>query len=517
MDVEEIDMLKTLDDNELWSCGKFDIPQRSTLFNIQPVGLRTASVESLISYVMRLSNEHCLHPSDLMFQMVFPLFKNGETICKHKAFSNKIETLNGFRSRAKELVDSLETLSLRQDLKFLTLLPLSELFSGTNEKVFHTRRTWCSSCLEEFRSSGTTVYEKLIWSFRQVEICLEHQEFLSHKCPHCDSEMASLMGHSRAGYCSRCQKWLGISKSLKVKKCDEREPDLLWKMYAADNIGRLIACSFQLELSLTQVNVTSAISDCINQISGGNKEAFCRLVGIPRKALTERLRNSTPPNFSRILLICYRLQVPILDFLTGKFDNSTLCLSEELREKVQIKSRKRSNSHNQVGRESLRQLLVAALEEVPPPTLDSVVERSGYVRNTAIKYFPDLCSQIRHRYFQGKLTSIKFILDAALEETPPPPLIKVVKRLGYSSKKSIFEHFPSECVQIVERHKVYCKNLVKQRQEQECLFIQEIADHLRSQGEAVTRSAIVKLGLKPVSIRKKHVQNKLKEVLDKWA
>lgn len=59
----------TCSDSEVWSLDTPNIPQRSILFNLEPLGLGTANVESLTSYIMRLSNEHCLYPSDLMFRM----------------------------------------------------------------------------------------------------------------------------------------------------------------------------------------------------------------------------------------------------------------------------------------------------------------------------------------------------------------------------------------------------------------------------------------------------------------
>jgi len=50
-----------------------DIPIRSRLYNIEPIGLNTPDVESFTSYVSRLAEAHCVNVGALLNKEAAPL------------------------------------------------------------------------------------------------------------------------------------------------------------------------------------------------------------------------------------------------------------------------------------------------------------------------------------------------------------------------------------------------------------------------------------------------------------
>nr|WP_255538249.1 TniQ family protein [Lysinibacillus sp. HST-98] len=50
--------------------------ERSCLFSIEPIGIRTIKVESLSSYISRLKDAHCVTVGDIMKHIIAPKLNN---------------------------------------------------------------------------------------------------------------------------------------------------------------------------------------------------------------------------------------------------------------------------------------------------------------------------------------------------------------------------------------------------------------------------------------------------------
>jgi len=83
---------------------------------------------------------------------------------------------------AVKWVDAIEAATNRNDLQYLTLLPLRYMVPGG---LFRRRRAWCALCFEQWRSAGQIVYEPLIWSIQASANCQLHARPLDHTCSHC--------------------------------------------------------------------------------------------------------------------------------------------------------------------------------------------------------------------------------------------------------------------------------------------------------------------------------------------
>ena len=112
-------------------------------------------------------------------------------------------------------------------------------------------------------------------------------------------------------------------------------------------------------------------------------------------------------------------------------------------------------------KENVLKILLAALEEIPPPSLKEIAERLGYSSSlTLSRYFPEVCDQIVANYRQsergkekGKFSTkrlqeddvIQSALEAALKENLPPSLTHIGKRLGYTASQAIRVRCPDLC------------------------------------------------------------------------
>jgi hypothetical protein len=210
----------------------------------------TPYTESVSSYLCRLAQEHCVTSQKLIVGEIAPKMMGEEyssTLIKQNAtilFSNSDAkpAINGMRAKTQSLVQALEQLTQRKDLRFLSLLTWKGVI---NERgLFRQYRAWCPQCNEEWRQEKKVIYEPLLWAFREVDVCLHHNCLLIDECPHCSSRLPMIANSLQLGFCSRCKGWLGSQRNEKqVFKTDELE----WNQFKIRSIGDLIAVAPKLE------------------------------------------------------------------------------------------------------------------------------------------------------------------------------------------------------------------------------------------------------------------------------
>ena len=204
---------------ESWSLSRPLLPPRSQLYSLEPMGVGTELVESLTGYVARLADAHSVSVGDLVGRVLADLTHTKDAIITQTAKAVRVGghgfracnyTPNGVTETAVKWVDALEAATNRNDLQYLTLLPLRYMVPGG---LFRRRRAWCALCFEQWRSAGQIVYEPLIWSIQASANCQLHARPLDHTCSHCARTLSPLGVFSRPGYCERCDSWLGMSDS----------------------------------------------------------------------------------------------------------------------------------------------------------------------------------------------------------------------------------------------------------------------------------------------------------------
>lgn len=389
---------------ELWDQEQVEIKPHSRLYPVGPVGVGSPMVESLTSYIARLAEAHCVLPSTLLNKELTPFLKRSSAergkMLRLNSFYKDIGALNGVGAQAIWWVQLLETLTMRTDLKSLTLSTWAEVLPAKN--LLRPTKAWCPACYGEWFKSGKVIYEPLLWTLTVVTACPRHRRRLQMQCPalDCQRSLPWLSPQTRPGYCSYCQRWLGLppdGRATRSERLDEYE--LEWQSWVQKAVGPLLAIKNSPGTLPTRAGVISAISTCMEQAAQGKKGVLARILGVEEQKVFIWYSGKSIPVFAELLRLCYRLAISPLDLLTAKEivinadrimpASDPWWLSKELRP-----PRKRFDL------QLLRRELEAILEEQqePFPSLQEVARRLSTSIPTMRRHCPELCSNIVARY-----------------------------------------------------------------------------------------------------------------------
>jgi transcriptional regulator with XRE-family HTH domain len=439
---------------ESWDLEKPSIPDRSRLYQLEPIGIGTPFVESLTGYISRLAETHCVLSGMLVLGEIALLVKEGYTFQGkdggiNKVFGHDTRNLNGTGSAAVKLVRATEALTLRQDLRFLTLLTWAKVIPQRDLPKKH--RAWCPACYEQWQVKGEAIYEPLLWSLKAVTICPHHHQPLHEECPHCHHKSVPLAWRSQPGYCSKCSGWLGAASS--ANEMDSGE--LKWQLWVVNQIGALLSFTPQLLHPLPTSTIQKIISVYIDQVTEGNLAAFARLIEMPKSTVHQWHRGKAVPSLDTLLKLCYRFGISLTDFLVRDV------VVDSLQKVALARLPFPGGYRHQFDKDKALQELNKALEEIPPPSMTEVQKRLGYkTYSTLYERFPDLCAAISQRCRDYKSSCQKEKLRGELEavlnsdECPPPSLKEVARRLGYSTT-TFYSNFPELSYVIANRYTSY--------------------------------------------------------------
>src|SRR5713226_1836006 len=295
----------------IWDMSIPDIPPRSQLYNLTPLGLNSPLVESLTSYICRLAYEHHVEVGTLIQYNIAPVLgkryiADGQSR-SISSFLRYASPINGNGIMASDWVGTLESLTLRADLALLTLLVGVNALSQRD--LLQPVRQWCPMCYDVWRRQDAIVYEPLLWSISGITVCPEHCQPLERCCPYCTTSLPWLTWRSRPGYCSSCGRWLG--KAGGDSQVEEKGT------YIAETVGAFLAHIPQLSLSIPRESVIQSLRDLIAATTDGNVAAFSRSLGLPKTTLWELVQGYFPPSLPFLLQLCYQFRLSLLQVLIG--------------------------------------------------------------------------------------------------------------------------------------------------------------------------------------------------------
>lgn len=316
---------------EMWDLQKPATPPRSRLYHLEPIGVGTSYTESLSSYLCRLAQKHCVTSQKLIMgeiapQMIgqdyeFALIKKPVTTL----FSNSDAkpAINGMREKTQSLVQALKKLTQRKDLSFLSILTWKEVVN--EQELFRQYRAWCPQCNEQWRQEREVIYEPLLWSFREVDVCLHHNCLLIDECPYCSSRLPVIANFLQLGFCSRCKSWLGSQGDEKqVFKNDELE----WKQYKIKSIGDLIAVAPQLEYQPSLENLTRKLQLILFCFERAVNQDLTRFIKLGK--IMEQLKIALGQHYDKpfhlislVIPVCYQADISISQLFLEDFKSLT--------------------------------------------------------------------------------------------------------------------------------------------------------------------------------------------------
>ncbi|MDZ7609407.1 MAG: helix-turn-helix domain-containing protein [Eubacteriales bacterium] len=384
---------------ESWNLSHPDIPPRSRLYHLEPIGIGTPYAESLTSYISRLADAHSVYTSTLISRELTPakarpLPKVGRQPA-HKFGYAYSSALNGLTDQAKKWINALELATLRNDLRFLTMLTWAEVLPAAG--LMRAVRAWCPACFEEWQRTKQPIYEPLLWSLQVVKICQFHHQYLQFKCPYCNQDSIPLLAwRSRPGYCCQCGQWLGIPLNSVVN--DEiPKSELEWQIWIVETVGDLLAVAPSLSSTPEKENIVRALLACADKVKGGNKAAFARTLGVSKSTMHLWCNGKAIPQIDAYLRICRRLGLKLSNLLDG---TTLIFETAEVNHRLPLTTKKSRSSNRPFPKEQILHSLnmVLSSNESPPPSMREVARRLGYHDKYLRLHFPDLCRCISTRY-----------------------------------------------------------------------------------------------------------------------
>jgi transcriptional regulator with XRE-family HTH domain len=387
---------------ELWELAPPAIPPRSRLYPLEPIGVGTSGVESLTGYLARLAEAHGVHLRRLLLAEILPLLGRSHLLGPENRglsafWQRETRALNGTRTLARDLVRAVERLTLRHDLRFLTLLPWADVLPPRD--LLRPDQAWCPACYEEWRQAGQVVYEPLLWSLSVVSACPRHQRRLQALCPYpdCRRRRPPLARHARPGHCPWCDRWLGREQEPAAGAwLSDRE--LRWQSWVTEAIGELLAAAPGLSAPLEREAVARAINRQVRQVTDGNATALAKRLGVEMVTLAGWRRGRAIPCLGLLLRTCYCLGTRPLGFLLDDAPG-TAVIGGDLA--VLPESHRRPSADRRpFAAAQMRGLLEAVLasDEAPPPPMREIARRVGVSHSFLLLQLPELCRAISARY-----------------------------------------------------------------------------------------------------------------------
>lgn len=374
--------------------GDILIPVRSRLYHLKPMGVGTPLVESLTGYIQRLAIAHNVTTGTLMSKAIIPALKNqklSDTMSRGGGrIYERAYSFNGQNKATLAFVKIVESLTLREDLIYLTMLPWADVLPC--KTLFRETRAWCPICYEKWAKEGHTVYEPLIWALNQINVCPEHFHPLVSECPHCKRTMNLHTAKSRPGYCCRCGLWLG--NDINGYKTDTGDT---WDV---ENFKSLIAEGPNIGQFPKRQTVLAGLIKYIDDYYASSTTKFASAFNISRSVIL-RWRRGAYPSLETLLRLCRETKTLLVQlFTTGTLnrpiENPGTVPPYGQNKTIHARFLKKINYAEL--KDKLEQILVGCLTMEnsfeAPPSMQQVAKALGCSKRTLYKRFPELCKGI---------------------------------------------------------------------------------------------------------------------------
>jgi len=427
--------------------------QRSQLYSLKPIGIEEPYIESLTSYLIRLSEAHQVYPSSLISYVIAPILNKEFLIYSTARGGNRFydgaKTMNGFGSNALDMVGALEKLTKVQRLGILTFASIKEVIPL--RYLLKNHLAWCPVCYEEQLNTGDAIYNLLLWSLEMVNTCSKHRCKLETECFLCHKKIPILHRKSQNGYCPYCNTWLGTEVNFN-RFLDESDFDYKITLMAE----QIIKHKGQIEISASKQQVIRNLNYLVDIYTRGNMQEFARNLNLAKTTLWGWCNGKVLPPLSRVLEICYLCNISPVSFY---------------------------------------------IEDISVNKEQIAFNAGAYLKDTKkreIKFDYDTALSILQKYAHHSYSNISMNVLA--------------KQLGYS-KRTLYKHFPNLCKAISAKNTSVIKEKTTQVYVSNCLVIDQHVESLIQQGVYPSRRRIEEMANKPGLLKDKKLRDYFKELI----
>ena len=492
------------------------IPRRSRLYHMKPAGIGTGLVESATGYSSRLAAAHSITLAVLFGYEIAPLLnknhlRNSEARSnKNAILANSFRTLapavNGHGVTAETYISALQNLTMRDDLRYLTMLPWRGIIS--HRHLIRPKRAWCPACYEEWNNNGDTIYEPLIWSLAVITICVRHRQQLRSRCHKCDSELPLLASRACPGHCHVCKAWLGDSSSVISKQEPPNDEELEWQTWAGTQVLELLKSASTISSPCRSSILAHSISQSIRCSSFKNELAFACKTGLSQSTVNDLCRGNNVPQLMTLLKIAFFIKVPIIDLVVGRISETVKAPVLKRPPSLQPKGKNFAAVPHRWSSKvvmEVRRAFEELLQIRPPLPMVQIKSRLNFPASTLSSKFPNLCQMAVARYKEyiekrrqdfWRLVSGK--LETQLESMVPLSVSEIAHEIG-RSRTAIVKRFPALCMRLSE-------HWLERREDHWCQIETALQDALRNDPPLHLKALAKQLKVSHTSLYKRFPQ-----------
>lgn len=404
-----------------------DCSSVTRLYSLDPLGVNTAMVESLTSYITRLSAAHCVSVGTMISKMIIPALEKPYLTNLASGGGTRLyarsHAINGYGDMAMAWITELSYLTGQKRLSELTLVRFRHIL--TTRSLLSSNRTWCPQCLQDQAEHGRPVYEPLLWSLQCVMTCPIHGITLQNVCPSCSKQMPVLERKTQPGRCSKCEAWLGQNGNL--SQDDSRRRDDSYQ------IG-----NFLIHTGPCHPNqVREVLSQYIRSMFAGNIATAARQLGYPKTTLWGWVTGKNLPTLPDALTLAGKMGVNLPELYSAvgtPYSFELVYLSSCSRK--QADTQKRRILDLKSIESGLKTQVNAATQ---PKSLKDVSHSLGVDSRVLRQHYPDLCKHISARY-RAYLTDLAQSRQKALIHSVKMATHQIHEANIYPSRRRVEEY-----------------------------------------------------------------------------
>lgn len=335
---------------------------RSVLHALEPQGLGTSAVESLISYFCRLAVSHSTSVTALSKVVTQTMEREFNT-----DFDWRDRNLSGIGESAIKWSSALSAMTSVGRLDQLTVSSWKQVLAPRSLMAPSTGK-WCPHCLDDDRQNGTTPYFRLAWDIKAVTACERHATQLVCTCPDCgQTGIRHKAAYVVPGWCTQCGAFFGSTQPALAAS-----PEAVW---IATQVGKLLAVQASIGMpGLTAVQ--QALTTLVIRMNQGNSAAFGSRVGVAKSTVHCWTRGKTALTLETALRIADATGLSVDKLLSADLKGWAPPINtSQLDLDLELGSRQRTAPDRNINWDELRARLMRFAAEPAPISLAEAARR----------------------------------------------------------------------------------------------------------------------------------------------
>lgn len=267
-----------------------------------PMEGSTEAPEGLLSWIVGLSQAHCLGPRTLLKHMFSHSDVYRDIWSGSAFFERDCATVNGLGTYAGMMTGLLEE-SFPSEAGSMTLLPLSHLLPHNGEGVLAKHPRWCPFCLCDQVRRSLRPHFPLVWSMAYYKVCHVHHVYISEHCPSCGNTQAFLPNYPSLLHCCVCGESMiaEVPSDSVLPEPGNDDFDAWCALALVDLVQGLAELRSRGSLHHLRTNVESVIE----RFAQGNRKRMCEALGLQIYALNGWINKGERPSLAVLLRLCH--------------------------------------------------------------------------------------------------------------------------------------------------------------------------------------------------------------------